>query len=37
MGTAVERLTNLARAEDRFAAPHAELRNLQVEAMLPLS
>jgi hypothetical protein len=30
---AVERLTNLVRADERFAIPHTELRDLQVEAM----
>lgn len=33
MSAAVERLTKLVNAEDRFAIPYAELRDVQVEAM----
>ncbi len=33
MGGAVERLTKLVRAEDRFAIPYAELRQAQAQAM----
>ena len=33
MGTAVERLTSLVRAEDRFNIPFSELRDAQVEAV----
>ena len=33
MTAAVERLTKLVRAEDRFAIPYSELRDAQVEAM----
>ena len=33
MAGAVERLTKLVRADERFAIPHAELRDVQVEAM----
>jgi hypothetical protein len=33
VGRAVERLTSLVRADERFAIPFSELRDLQVEAM----
>src|SRR5262245_23933690 len=33
VGGAVERLTKLADADDRFAIPHSELREAQIEAM----
>src|SRR5262245_1663005 len=33
MGAAVEKLTGLAQAGDRFAIPHADLREAQLEAM----
>jgi len=33
VGGAVERLTNLVRAKNRFAIPYSELREAQAEAM----
>jgi hypothetical protein len=33
MGAAVDRLTGMVNAEDRYDIPHAELRDAQVEAM----